>query len=408
MNKPSILMILPRKLFPLVSGYSLKNYNLLKILSTQYVVDLCLLTNEELSEEESEFYAKYLDNIRIFRISKAERIRGMIGAFFCGNPLQVGLYHSKTLKKYIEDIPDGKYQGCICELVRTMLYSENLTIPIMFDMVDSIGLNYQKSAHETSDILYKMYYKFESKRLLKFEKKCIEKADITFLFNKEEQRYWENVGNVCWLPHGVREELLHYEADYSREKNVVEHKIPSDYVAFIGKMNYRPNVDAVLWYVEHIHLKLAKRYPLVVIGAYPTNEIQQLGNKFPDIYVTGYMDDPYELLGEAKAVIAPMQTGGGIQNKVLEAMAMGKLNLVSSKAAEPISGAESGKEFLVCNDLNDYQQAYEALMRDPNYGKEIGENAKSFIQENFTWERYGKVYLEQMKLHLQKRPDEEA
>ena len=99
-------MILPRKLFPVVSGYSLKNYNLLKILSTQYVVDLCLLTNEELSEEESEFYAKYLDNIRIFRISKAERIRGMIGAFFCGNPLQVGLYHSKTLKKYIEDIPD--------------------------------------------------------------------------------------------------------------------------------------------------------------------------------------------------------------------------------------------------------------------------------------------------------------
>ena len=47
-------------------------------------------------------------------------------------------------------------------------------------------------------------------------------------------------------------------------------------------------------------------------------------------------------------------------------------------------------------------------MRDPNYGKEIGENAKSFIQENFTWERYGKVYLEQMKLHLQNRPDEEA
>ena len=67
--------------------------------------------------------------------------------------------------------------------------------------------------------------------------------------------------------------------------------------------------------------------------------------------MTGYMDDPYELLGEAKAVIAPMQTGGGIQNKVLEAMAMGKLNLVSSKAAEPISGAESGKEFLVCNIL---------------------------------------------------------
>ena len=79
---------------------------------------------------------------------------------------------------------------------------------------------------------------------------------------------------------------------YSNSGYRVEHKIPSDYVAFIGKMNYRPNVDAVLWYVEHIHSKLAERYPLVVIGAYPTNEIQQLGNKFPDIYVTGYMDDP--------------------------------------------------------------------------------------------------------------------
>ena len=390
-------MILPRKLFPLVSGYSLKNYYLVKILSEQYAVDLCLLTTEEISEEEKKFYAKYLESIQIFHMNKAERITGMLKAFFRGDPLQVGLYDSGNLMRYMRMISEDQYQGCICELVRTMRYSEKLHIPVVFDMVDSIGLNYQKSMKETTDFRYRMYYKFETDRLLRFEKKCIERAAVTFLFNKEERNYWVNAGNVCWLPHGVREELLHYQGDTSREKSETEKGLPETYLAFIGKMNYRPNVDAVLWYVENIHAKLEQKFPLVIVGAYPTNEIQQLGIKFPDIYITGYMDDPYVVLSHAKAVIAPMQTGGGIQNKVLEAMALGKLNIVSLKAAEPIAGAENGREFLVCDDIEEYRQVYNRLIQDPEYGNHIGSNAKTFIKEHFTWEKYGKMYLEQLE-----------
>lgn len=276
-----------------------------------------------------------------------------------------------------------------------MPYSEKSTVPIVFDMVDSIGLNYQESQKKTHSLPLKFYYKFEAKRLLKYERQCIQKSDVTFLFNEKERAYWASFGNVVLLPHGVREELLSScetdSAVYRKEKE--KWGLPDKFVAFIGKMNYQPNVDAVTWYVENVHSKLDEAPHLVVLGAYPTEQVKQLAAKFENITVTGFLADPYLILKHAAAVIAPMQTGGGIQNKVLEAMALGKINLLSSKAAEPISDAVDGKEYVICDTLSQYQSVYEKMKQAPCFYQQVGENAKRFILDHYTWKQYGTLYL---------------
>lgn len=392
-KKPRVIIILPRNLYPLVSGYSLKNYNLIKILSEVYSIILFVICKGEIVQEEREFYEKYTIETQICHISVTERIKGGICALRNGQPFQVGLYFSNELLQTIEKKFNQRCELLICELIRTMPYAvgADSSEKVVFDMVDSIGLNYQKSAGKTKSLFFRIYYAFEARRLLKYEKYCIEKANVTFLFNSSEQQYWAKWGNVVCLPHGVKEELLHYQ--FSGENLEVK----GAYVSFIGKMNYRPNIDAVLWYVENVHARLRTPPALVITGAYPTPQILKLQQQYSNIIVTGLVEDPYRYLAGAVAVIAPMQTGGGIQNKVLEAMAMGKLCLLSSIAAEPIYGARDGEHFVICDTAEEYENCYKRISNDSVYRDTIGENARNLICERYTWEQYGAQYI----AHLQ-------
>lgn len=388
-------MILPRKLFPLLSGYSLKNYYLIQILAQRYSITLIVISNEHISEEEKEFYQTYTRKYLIYPLSKWESVFGVFKACIKGHPIQVGLYSSRRLMRLVAKYSQ-KADVFICELVRTLPYlqkAETSAVKV-FDMVDSIGLNYQKSIEGTRSFLWRCYYRVEASRLLRYEKRGIEISDITFLFNSDEQKYWSNAGNVHCLPHGVKEGLLDYPRSGQRE----------NYVVFIGKMNYQPNIDAVMWYVNTVHRKMKRRIPLIITGAYPVKEIVKLQEENEDITVTGFVEDPYTILEKAAAVIAPMQTGGGIQNKVLEAMALGKVNLLSAKAARPITGAVDGKHFFICDTREEYEQRLKELISSPEKAEQMGTCARQFICEHYTWERYGKQYLSCLEqLYLQQK-----
>lgn len=386
-KRPCVCMILPRKLFPLVSGYSLKNYYLIRLLNEHYRLHLVVISSEELSEDEIAFYETHAEQYQIWRMTKAERLVGTLGAFFCGLPIQVGLYQSRKLWKWLEQEEAETAEVMIGELVRTMPYETAFggsTVKV-FDMVDSIGLNYTRSLEKTRSLFWKCYYRFEAKRLLRYEEACIKRADVSLLFNQEEQAYWNHAGNTRWLPHGVKEELLTYPSG--------EMDADAPFVAFIGKMNYQPNVDAVCWYAKNVHSQLKQPLQFVIVGAYPSAEVLKLQERYEHITVTGFVDDPYEILSRAVAVIAPMQTGGGIQNKVLEAMAIGKVNLLSEKAAKPITGAKDGEHFLICDTCADYERNLTRLLNDPKERTRIEANAKAFIHAHYTWEKYGEQYV---------------
>lgn len=386
-KKRRVCLILPRKLFPLVSGYSLKNYYLIQILANHYQLHVVLITNSKPEKEELDFYEKNTAGYKVYKMSNMERVFGVVSALFRGLPIQVGLYHSRKLWKWLKEEENERTDILINELVRTMPYASAFGdhVEKVFDMVDSIGLNYLKSLDGAQSLIWKNYYRIEAKRLLRYEEMCVKNADISFLFNQEEQKYWARYGNVQRLPHGVKEELLTYPSG--------EAECEHPFVAFIGKMNYQPNVDAVLWYAEHIHSKLKQKLGFVIVGAYPTAEVRKLSEKYENITVTGFLEDPYEILSRAIAVAAPMQTGGGIQNKVLEAMALGKVNLLSKKAAQPISGAEDGIHFLISDSLDDYEKNIRFLLENPDKRKEMERNSRTFIREHYTWEKYGEQYI---------------
>ena len=384
MTKRKLLLLSSRLPYPPIGGDRLKNYWLLKILSKHFKVHLVSITDQEPAKEFYDWANELGISYKIFQKDKKQfYLNTLKGLFINKLPLQVNYYYFSDVQKYIDETYHD-YDLLFPTLIRTAKYLLDKQKPKILEMTDSIGLNYLRSANQTSSLKWKIIYSIESKRLLQFEKHCIEQFDKTLFVNKEERDYFNLTHKTEWLPNGVNENLLTYEKIDIKYEN---------YIAFFGKMDYQPNIDAVLWFVKNVLPSLNKTLKFIVVGAYPAKVIQDLPKNFQNVKVTGFIEDPYLILKSSLCVVAPMQTGGGIQNKILECMALGTINIVSSLAAKPI-GAEHNKHFLVCDDPKEIANYINKIYKNPKNFENLKKNAREYIMNNFTWSIYEKKLLD--------------
>ena len=387
--KKKLLLITSRFPYPPIGGDRLKNYNLIKILSKNFDVTLIVINLETIRYSDINAIKKYVKNIKIFNISKIYAYINVIkNLFFSKEPLQIGYYYYSYIQEYIDKEID-KYDFVISTLIRTAKYLENTDKLKFLDIVDSIGLNYTKSQENVKSFFWKFIYKIEANRLLKYEKKYIKMFDNTFFVNRDESEYYKKYGNTLWLPNGVNEKLFTYDK-YDKKYN--------SYIAFLGNMSYQPNVDAVLWFVNNVFPLLDKNIKFIIIGKNPKRKIKNLEKKFKNIEVTGFLEDPYKILNSVFATVAPMQTGGGIQNKILEAMALGQICITSSLAGKSIYGAIDKRDFIIEDEPNDYANIINDIFRNRNKYKYLKINAKNFIIKNYTWKNYEKKLFKSLWL----------
>lgn len=379
------LLIIPRNIFPVVSGYAIHKKNLIEILKRHYRLSIVIISDKKLEEEEEQFYKNNSFCFYYAAIPKWRYYLNAVFGIFTFLPIQVNYYYFRNVQKIIDSLLPNQ-DIVIGSLIRSMKYLEMAPekCRIIFDAVDSIGLNYQKSSRSVSSILWKMIYTIEAGRLLKYEKYWIERACATMFFNKDECDYWNVYGNTLLMPHGVDNALFDY--------NKTEVKYAS-FVSFIGKMNYQPNVDAVLWYINNVHSRIGDKIPFIIVGAYPAKRILAAAESKKNITVTGYLDDPYMVINSSAVVVAPMQTGAGIQNKVLESMALGKINIITSLAAKPITGAVNGIHFLVADTDEEYCNKITDVLMYPEKYESIGKSARGFIKANYTWDEYESKFI---------------
>ena len=382
LNK-KILFLTSRLPYPPIGGDRLKNFWLLKILSKKHKVHLVSIVDNELPVEFSKWAEGLGITYKIFKKKKFEFYKNALNFIFNKLPIQVNYYYFKDIQEYIDSIYND-FDIIFATLIRTAQYVMFYDKPKILDMADSVALNYIKSNKSTKSIKWKIIYSLESNRLLKYEKLCIKRFDKTLFFNEEEKEFFKELQKTFCIPHGVNEELLKYEKKNAKYKN---------YVIFFGKMDYQPNIDAVLWFLENVLSQIDKNLIFCVVGAYPPYFLKNLEKRYKNVIVTGFIGDPYEIIKSSVCVVAPMQTGGGIQNKILESMALGTVNIVSTLAAKPI-GAKKNVHLIIednpvqiakiINDIYINQEKYEQMKIE----------SKNYISTNFTWSIYEKKIIE--------------
>lgn len=192
------------------------------------------------------------------------------------------------------------------------------------------------------------------------------------------------------VPNGV-------DVNFFRPQSIGQNGEQFTTLVFTGKMDFRPNVDAMLWFCNEIfpRIRVARQdVALAIVGREPHRQVRALGRR-PGITVTGYVDDIRPYVAGAQVYIVPLRMGGGTRLKVLQAMATGKAIVSTTIGAEGIT-ARSGEHLMLADTPEDFTTAILSLLADPGQRKLLGARARHLVERYYAWEtiipRMSEVY----------------
>jgi sugar transferase (PEP-CTERM/EpsH1 system associated) len=246
-------------------------------------------------------------------------------------------------------------------------------------IIDYIDVDYDKwlMYAERSRFPKSMIYHREYMKLRNFEKRINFQFDHSIVISENEKNLLPNKSHTTVVPNGINFQ------DFSPAEEYVKNSL-----VFFGAMNYFANVDGVLYFHEQI-LPLIKNtvrdVQFTIAGMHPVKKIRKLARK--DVVVTGYVPDIRSYVAHAAVCVVPLRIAKGMQNKVLEAMAM-EVPVVATTAANRGIGARDKKEILLADSPAEFAQATLALLMNEGLHKEIAANAKQFVLKNFSWETH--------------------
>ncbi len=371
-----LLVVLPRFPYPTEKGDKLRAFNQIKVLSRFHDITLFTLTDVKIKESDEEKLQPFCSSITTYRLRPLSIGWNLLRALFNGWPFQAGYYYNSRAQKQLNDLinkvkPDHIY----CQLLRTAAYAFNTDIPKTLDYQDVFSKGVERRIPKTKPFL-RSVFRTEFHRLLKYENKIFEIFDIKTIISKPDRDCipHKDRADIHIVPNGVDQE---YFKPY-RTKKITE-------LLFTGNMGYPPNIDCAEYLVNKVLPIVHKKYPdvrLTIAGASPHSRVRALASE--KVIVTGWVDDIREYYAGAKIFLAPMQMGTGLQNKLLEAMAM-KLPCITSSLCNSALMAEEEKEILIGNSAQEVAKQVIRLMSDTLYADTLGSNGYEFIQNNYSW-----------------------
>ncbi|MCH7596169.1 MAG: TIGR03087 family PEP-CTERM/XrtA system glycosyltransferase [Planctomycetes bacterium] len=232
---------------------------------------------------------------------------------------------------------------------------------------------------EISRLPARWLYRVEGKRLARKERGWLQAFDATILITRAE---------AAMLLGGADHKKLHIVGNGVRISRVhCDRLMTHPTIGFVGVMDYRPNVDAVCWFVRECWGAIRDAHGDVefrIVGRSPTRAVRKLA-KVPGVTVVGGVDDVAWELDRFDVSIAPMRIARGLQNKVLEAMACGIPVVLTSEAAEGIDG-RNGRDYIVTESVEAMIRNVRRLLRDEEERKRVGAAGRSFVEKNHRWD----------------------
>jgi glycosyltransferase involved in cell wall biosynthesis len=209
-----------------------------------------------------------------------------------------------------------------------------------------------------------------------YERRVAAGFDASFVVAEADRRELR-LNNIHVIPNGVDTDAFSPAPQRSASATII----------FTGNMGYGPNRLAVRWFVERCLPLIARACPdarLVVVGARPPRDVRALAGH-ANVSVRGFVRSMADALREATVAVAPIQSGAGMQNKILEAMATG-LPVVTTPCGLGTIAATTGRHVLVAETSNAFADAVVTLLRDPDLAARIGRSAREYVAAHHSWE----------------------
>ena len=378
-----ILMVSSRIPYPLTAGFRIRIYNEAKYCRRAgHQVGLLYLGKPEEYERYKAQLAEVFHEVHVVPFRRAEALFNLFKCLFTpSKPFQVALYINKQLRKTLERL-EGGYDVVIGNTIRTAEYLRKIDpAKTILDFHDAISYNYENAVRCTKG-LKKWVYRTEYRRVLRYERDTAKAFRKAVIISEDDKAYLQKHGadtaRLSVIPVAVRDDIAARKTVYGTAAREI---------CFLGKMSYQPNEDAVVWFCHNVFPQLRERYPdvrFVIMGIEPSKAVCEL-ERLDGVTVTGFLENPFERMAACVATVVPIRNGAGMQNKVLESMAVGAPTVLSPIAAEGLGG-QNGVHYLAAERAEDYVEQLSRLLDSPPLCRQVGDSARELIRTRYTWE----------------------
>lgn len=304
-----------------------------------------------------------------------------------GQPVSVRSFASSAMRNWVDSkLATGRISHIFCFSGQMAHY-----VPAEFDgrfVMDFVDVDSAKfeSYADQGSIAMRWINRREGRLLQRFESDVAARADASLLVSENEAALFRrrtSAVNVSALGNGIDTQYYDPAARYKK----LHPPFPDPLILFTGQMDYRPNIEAVADFARHAMPIIRARHPetsFAIVGRNPTQAVSDL-SMLPGVQVTGAVEDVRTWLAAADVVVAPLRIARGIQNKVLEAMAMARPVVVSPAAAEGIIAAHE-QHFYVEPDVVAEAARVCSLLDEASSGIAVGRAAREHVIAHYGWQ----------------------
>ncbi len=384
---PGILFLAHRVPFPPDRGDRIRSHHLLTALARLAPVHVGCFANEDGRGEDA--LAALAASACVAARTKPLPLAGA-EAVLSGRPVSLTAFHSRTLADWVRATIMREQIGAVVVFSGQMgqYVPDDFSGRVVIDLCDVDSAKFESYAAAGERVWLNTR---EARLLAREEERLGQRADATILISDAEAALYRSRladparVNVQVIGNGI-------DADFFDPAKAAPHpdltRTAGPHFVFTGQMDYRPNEQAALWVIEALLPVLRARLPEAtfhVVGRSPTCALMAHDGA-PGVRVWGAVPDVRPFIAAADAVLAPLLIARGVQNKVLEAMAMARPVVLTPEAATGIA-AEDGTHWLVCPpDPEAMAERIAGLIADPDTAARIGADARRFVRATHAWE----------------------
>lgn len=382
-----LLFLVHRMPYPPNKGDKIRSFHMLRHLSQHYRVHLGTFVDDEADWRHVDTARSFCGESHFAKLNPSTaRLRSLSG-LLTGQALTLPYYHNAGMQAWVNDIlarhPVKRILVFSSAMAQYVRQAGGRRRVIDFVDIDSDKwVQYAKSKRWPLSWLYRR----EGKLLLRHEREIASEFDASLFVSREEAELFkrlapESADKTSYFSNGVDTGYFSPEREYPNPYPANEQVL-----VFTGAMDYWPNVDAVSWFAEEIFPAILAAHPqtrFYIVGSRPSTAVNELA-RLPGIKVTGTVADIRPYLAHARLAVAPLRIARGLQNKVLEAMAMEKIVVSSPQAAEGIQ-ATLGEELHVASSAQAFGQTIRTLLAEKACGP-MGKAARARILTDYDWD----------------------
>ncbi|QBD82023.1 glycosyltransferase [Ktedonosporobacter rubrisoli] len=373
------------------SRIRVRGYGFLTYLQRQHEVTIITQCISERERADVEILRQKGYKVVPVEEDKKQKILRTGMALFSRVPLQVAYAQSERFAQAIQQLcAEETFDVVHVEHLRGIASLQEISRlpPIVWDAVDCISLLFEHTMKSGSSLPIRAMAAVDCKRTQHYEARLLsrfkhlvitserDREALLELYRAYQQRGSEPEPNISVVPNGVDLEYFYPQQEKRRQGNLV----------FLGKMSYHANIAAVLYLYQQIMPLIWQQRPkttLTIVGSNPPRSIRRLSHD-ARVEITGYVDDIRPYMGRAEIMVSPMVYSVGIQNKVLEAMALGTPVVAAARVAAALH-AQPEQDLLVAQSAQEFAEKTIHLMDNTELRASLSQHGRQYVEQTHDW-----------------------